>query len=61
MDLSGPELPGVAVGARAGFPFHVCPGLGMVRTSMAAIHTSTVPSVIAASKEEMETARLTCK
>lgn len=61
MEPSAPEVPGVAVGARAGLPFHVCPGLGMLHRGTAAIHASTLSLVIAASEEEMETARLTCK
>jgi len=54
-------VPGVAVGARKGLPFHVCPGLGKLHTSTAMIHTSAVSSVIALSEEEMETAHLTCR
>lgn len=61
MDPSAPEVPGVAVGAGTELPFRVCPGLGMLHSGTAAIHASTMSSVIAASEEEMETARLTCK
>lgn len=61
MDPSAPEVPGVAVGARAGLLFRVCPGLRMLHTGTAAVHASAVSSVIAVSEEEMETACLTCK
>lgn len=61
MDPSAPEVAAVAAGARAGILFQVCPGMGMLCTATAAIHVSTVSSVIAEREEEMETACLTCK
>lgn len=52
IEPSAPEMPGVGDGA--GLPFHVCPGLGMLRAGTA-ISSETVVS-----EKEEETAHPTC-